>query len=145
GAQPPAPADPRKLPPGRPRPAVPGRGRACATGGGACATRRGLARPAAGLDPAGALNAPARTATIALLCPFPSHGPPARVCELMPNTRVLLFLAWLFTAYLLWQSWEDFNRPAPEPGAPGELATTADAGQVPAAPPGDAAPAAPQA
>ena len=63
----------------------------------------------------------------------------------MPNTRVLLFLAWLFTAYLLWQSWEDFNRPAPEPGAPGELATTADAGQVPAAPPGDAAPAAPQA
>ncbi len=64
----------------------------------------------------------------------------------MPNTRVLLFVAWLFVAYLLWQAWGDFNQPAPaaapapasvgdaSPAAPGATLTAGSSEGVPSAP-----------
>ncbi len=65
----------------------------------------------------------------------------------MPNTRVLLFVAWLFVAYLLWQAWGDFNQPATAsasalttgavdgtPAAPGATPEAGSAEGVPAAP-----------
>lgn len=65
----------------------------------------------------------------------------------MPNTRVLLFVAWLFVAYLLWQAWGDFNQPATAsasalttgavdgtPAAPGATLEAGSAEGVPAAP-----------
>jgi YidC/Oxa1 family membrane protein insertase len=69
----------------------------------------------------------------------------------MPNTRVLLFIAWLFVAYLLWQAWGEFNQPnapaTPTVPTSATVAATVDGspaapGAV-AAPDGDAAPSAP--
>ena len=42
----------------------------------------------------------------------------------MQNLRPLLFIAWLFAAYLLWQAWSDFQRPPVPVEAP---STEADA------------------
>ena len=50
----------------------------------------------------------------------------------MQNLRPLLFFAWLFVAYLLWQAWGDFNRPpAPPAGSPASAPAAMAAGDVP--------------
>ncbi len=45
----------------------------------------------------------------------------------MQNFRPLLIIAWLFAAFLLWQSWNEFNRP---PAPPVPVGTTTATGTV---------------
>lgn len=48
----------------------------------------------------------------------------------MQNFRPLLIIAWLFAAFLLWQSWNEFNRPPAPPQAPTPTGLASDASRV---------------